>query len=156
VKRHVLVVGPARRQRRYLFVDFGPVRPRGHTPTATPGRSRPRIVPHERSESIVYELQDNQAADLAVRARDEAGNVVPLDGVLEWSVSDDTVLALSVSADGATATVAATGKLGTSQVQAKDTATAGQSFAGTLDVEVVVGPAVSIEIVPGEAHDATP
>jgi hypothetical protein len=105
VKRHVLVVGPARRQRRYLFVDFGPVRPRGHTPTATPGRSRPRIVPHERSESIVYELQDNQAADLAVRARDEAGNVVPLDGVLEWSVS---------------------------------------------------GPAVSIEIVPGEAHDATP
>jgi hypothetical protein len=157
VTRLRFVAGPVRRKRRFLVLDVGPVRRRRDTPTAAAQLARPRITPHARSQIVVFKLQDNQAVDLAVQAVDEAGNAVPLgDGALAWSVSDDAVLALSVSADGASAAVAATGKLGSSQVQVVDTETDGGSFAGTLDVDVVVGPAVSIDIVPGEPRDATP
>jgi hypothetical protein len=155
VTRLRFVAGPVRRKRRFLVLDVGPVRRRRDTSTAAAQLVRPRITPHARSQIVVFKLQDNQALDLAVQAVDEAGNPTSIDdGSVAWSVSDESVLSLSVSEGGASATVVATGKLGTCQVAAVDTASGGASFAGTLDVEVGVGPAVSI--VPGEPRDATP
>jgi hypothetical protein len=160
VTRLRFVAGPVRRKRRFLVLDVGPVRRRRDTPTAAAQLARPRITPHARSQIVVFKLQDNQAARprRPGRRRGRQPDVPLGDGALAWSVSDD----VGARAVGERGRSVGDGR-GDRQARhvpgrrSVDTARrTARSFAGTLDVEVVVGPAVSIDIVPGEPRDATP
>ncbi len=94
-------------------------------------------------------LTDTQQARLAIAEVDRRGNpVTPGDegfGTITWTTSDPSVVTVTSSADGASATVVAAGSLGTAQISASADV-GGQPLTGTLDVQVVAGAAASIKI----------
>lgn len=91
-------------------------------------------------------LTDSQQVNLKVAFADKAGNPASVDGAPVWTSSDDTVLTVTAAADGLSAVAASTGKLGTAQVTVTADADLGAGntpIAGTLDVQVLAGQAVS-------------
>lgn len=96
-----------------------------------------------------FTLKDNEKVTLTLAFEDEAGNPAsaPENVAPQWSVSDDTVATVSLSDDGLSATVEATGKLGTAQVSVNDA-----NISGTLDIQVVSGDATQVVIQPGSAE----
>jgi uncharacterized protein YjdB len=92
------------------------------------------------------QITDTGIATLIAACVTAAGNPVP---GITWSSSDDSVATVTPSADGTTATVAATGKLGTATI----TAAAG-NLTATDDITVIAGSAVSLTLT--EAPEAAP
>jgi len=104
-------------------------------------------------------LTDLQQVDLSVAFTDAAGNPAPVDGAPVWSSSDETVLTVTASADGMTATAVTTGKLGQAQISVTGDADLGAgttSVAGTLDVTVQASAAVAANIGAGTPTDKVP
>jgi hypothetical protein len=96
------------------------------------------------------QLTDIQHDLLALTASDGAGNTVPLPaGSVTWGTSDPTILAITPSADGMSADVAAQGPLGAAQVTVAVALDASTTLTGTLDVTVVASAAATIQIVAG-------
>ena len=96
------------------------------------------------------QLTDIQHDSLTLTAADAAGNPVALPtGSVSWSVSDPAILAITPSADGSSADLAAQGPLGTAQVQVSVAIDPTTTLTGTLDVTVVASAAATIQIVPG-------
>lgn len=97
-------------------------------------------------------LTDTQKIALGpLKFTDAKGEPAPVQGVPVWHSSDDTVIALTVAADGLSA-VATAGKPGTAQVSVSADADLSDSVAtitGTKDFEVQAGQAVSIDIPTG-------
>lgn len=101
----------------------------------------------------MYSLKDSQHVQFSVVAKDSKGNVTnAFDAVPQWGVSDPSILALSVSEDGLTADVSPVGPLGTAQLLFNALAD-GKALAGSLDVQIVPGDAVSVELVAGTPQD---
>lgn len=78
----------------------------------------------------------------------------PVEGLLAWASSDETILTVVPAADGLSAEVTAVGPLGTAKVSVNGDADLGageKKIFGELDVEVTQGAAVGISIVAGEA-----
>jgi ActR/RegA family two-component response regulator len=143
-----LVVGPVRRApRAWLIISPGPVRRRTHHYRGR-RKHRPRLAHNGREQIAVFKITDSQEFPVTVQAQDARGNPVDLAGKLAWASSDEKVLIVTGHPDGS-ATVTATGKTGTAQVQVTDTETNGTQIAGVLDVTVTAGPAVSVTITPG-------
>lgn len=97
-------------------------------------------------------LTDVQKVSVKLKPVTAAGNPAPVDGKVEWSVSDDSVLSLQVADDGFSAVVVTTGKLGVCQVVAKADADMGEGvkeISGVLDVEVKASEAVSLSVDAG-------
>lgn len=97
-------------------------------------------------------LADNQKVALSIAPKSVAGNPAAVDGAPSWRVSDESVLSLEVAADGMSAVVTSTGKLGTSQVSVSADADLGegvQTITGLLDIEVKASAAVSLDISAG-------
>jgi hypothetical protein len=102
-------------------------------------------------------LTDIQSSALSVSFEDQPGNVVslPVGTVPVWAVTDTTVLTLTASADGMSASIAAIGKLtpadGSAPVTVSLTATLadGTVVAGALDVNVITSEATHAVITPG-------
>jgi hypothetical protein len=96
-------------------------------------------------------LADDQQVDVAFKAIDSRGNPARIDGEARWASSDESVLEVFPNDDNS-ATALAVGPLGTAQVQVKIDADLGdgvRELVGILDVEVVAGEAVALELVPG-------
>jgi len=94
------------------------------------------------------QITDTGVATLIAALVTAAGNPATGDAVT-WSTSDATVATVTPAADGLSATVAATGKLGTATI----TASAG-NLTATDDITVIAGPAVSLTLT--EAPEAAP
>lgn len=97
-------------------------------------------------------LTDSQEVTLTVTPVDKKGNPAVVDGVPTWGTSDDTVLTVAAAADGLTALVTATGKLGDAQINVSADADLGSgvtSLTGTLDVSVVAGQAATLGVTAG-------
>jgi hypothetical protein len=110
-------------------------------------------LPYElthRKAILMLTLKDTQGVALKIQGVDRKGNPTGpegLEGVPQWSESDNTVLNLTPSEDGMSCQVASTGKIGTSQVTCSANPKGGTTPAtGTLDVNVVAGDTVSINI----------
>jgi hypothetical protein len=90
-----------------------------------------------------------QKVVLRVRPVDVKGNPAPVDGVPEWSVSDDALGSLLVDPDGLGAVFLATGPVGACQLNVSADADMGEGFtriSGVLDVEIAPAQAVSLSI----------
>lgn len=101
-------------------------------------------------------LTDSQQVILSLRAVDKKGQEATVDSVL-FQTSDESIAALVI--DGQTATVVA-GGVGTAQVTVTVDADLGQGvtpLAGVIDVIVIPGQAVGLQVVagiPSEQPDA--
>jgi hypothetical protein len=100
-------------------------------------------------------LTDVQHAALTLEADDAAGNPVSFNfpSPPTWSSSDPTVLTVNPSADGSSADIATTGKLGGAQVSVSGTDADGAALTGLLDVTVVTSKATTFKIVAGTPTD---
>ncbi len=105
---------------------------------------------------MTLKLSDIQQADLGIRVVDKAGNPAIVDGSPSWASSDEAVATVQAAPDGMTATVVATGALGTAQVSVQADADLGEGvtpLVGVLDVEVVASAAVGLDITTGTPVD---
>lgn len=98
-----------------------------------------------------FTLPDDKTATLSIQPVDAAGFPAAIDGIPVWSVSDPSVITVNVSADGLSAQLvpASPVVLGTSQVSVTVDADLGEgvtSIVGLLDVEVVAGTTVAVNI----------
>lgn len=97
-------------------------------------------------------LTDEQKVELVLAPKTAAGNPASLDGAPTWSVSDESVLELTVSEDGLSATVAAKG-LGSAQVSVVADADLDEGevreISGVLDLVVVAAEAATLGISAG-------
>lgn len=94
-------------------------------------------------------LTDVQHCSLHIQPVDARGNAAAIDGDPVWTVSDQTILSITPSVDGMTATITALGPLGTCQVNVTADADLGDGtheISGVLDVQVQAGEAVSLGI----------
>lgn len=104
-----------------------------------------------RGLKMAYSMADDATVGFVIRAVDAKGNPASLDGVPEWAVSDDDLLAVTPAADGLSASVSAVGPLGTAQVQVTADARMGPEvleITGSLDITIVAGEAVMISLEP--------
>ena len=103
-----------------------------------------------RGYEMSFSLPDDKTAVLSIKPVDAHGHDAPIDGKPEWTVSDPTFATLEVAEDGLSATVLPTGtSIGTFQVSVSVDADLGEgveTLSGLLDVEVVAGKAVNLEI----------
>lgn len=101
-------------------------------------------------------LKDTEQVVLSVVPVDAKGNPAPVDGAPVWGSSDPTVATVAPAADGLSAMVAAVGPLGKTQISVTADADLGEGFesiAGTLEIEVVAGKAVSLSIKTGTPEE---
>lgn len=132
---------PARRR---LEFCIGPVSSRAIEPTENP------------TMSLI--LTDTQKVVLSIAPKSAAGNPAKVDGVPAWSATGDQ-LTLTPAADGMSCVVTTSGTLGTAQVSVTADADLGEGvkpIAGTLDIEVVAGEAVSLGISHAEPEPRLP
>src|SRR4051812_7865736 len=94
--------------------------------------------------------QDNgKPFKLVINPVDDAGNPAPIDGKPDWQVSDSTVATLVAADDGLSATVTLTKKVGECQISVTadaDTGDGVSTISGTLDLQVVAGPATNLNL----------
>ncbi len=104
-------------------------------------------------------ITDSQQFLVEIQPVDKAGNPGTLASVPVWSASDLTILTVAPAADGLSAVVSATGKLGTAQVNVTadgDPTPGVNTITGTVDVQVVGGKAVSFQFKAGTATEIPP
>lgn len=106
--------------------------------------------PFQKGRNSMLVLKDNQQVPLAVMGVDAAGNTVALPNPPSWSLagSNPEIITLTPSADGMSAEVSATGKLGTAQVVVSDVVGTG-TIQGILDIQVVAGDLAGINVTAG-------
>lgn len=109
-----------------------------------------------RKVDIGMDLAADQQVPLSVEWTDELGNPVesPPGASYTYDVDDTTVINLTDNGDG-TAVAAATGTLGTANVNLTAVVN-GTTLTGTLNIVVVAGLAERINIVAGPAEEITP
>ena len=101
-------------------------------------------------------ITDSQQFRVEIQPVDKAGNPGTLATVPVWSASDPTLLTVAPAADGMSAVVSATGKLGAAQVDVTaegDPTSGANTITGTVDVQVVGGKAVSLRLTVGTAAE---
>lgn len=116
----------------------------------------PTPFTHSEKVDIAMDLGADQQVPLSVEWTDEIGNPVdsPEGATYVYTVDDNTIIALTDNGDG-TAMAAATGTLGTANVNLAATFN-GQTLTGDLQIVVVAGLAERINIVAGEPEEVTP
>lgn len=110
------------------------------------------IIGGQRKKVVQMFLKATEKLPLSIEVKDAQGNVAVVDGAPQWALTDATVGALTVSADGFSAEFIPAGIIGLTQVQVSVDADLGEgvkSILGTLDVEVLSGEAVSVSIIAG-------
>lgn len=97
-------------------------------------------------------LTDAQKVTLSVGFTNPIGNVAPVDGAPQWTVSNPDIIDLQVAPDGLSAEAITKGPLGTCQITVTADADRGEgvrSITGTLDLEVRASEAVTVGISAG-------
>ncbi len=101
-------------------------------------------------------LKGNQALPLSIAIKDKFGNLAKVDGAPQWALTDAALGTLAVADDGMGAVFTPTGVVGLLKVQVTADADLGEgvkSILGELDIEVLAGEAVAVEIAAGEPVD---
>lgn len=100
-------------------------------------------------------LKATQKVVVGISFKDAEGNAATIDGVPTWGVSDPAVGELEVAADGLSATLrAGSPSVGTVNVSVDaDLGDGVKTITGQLDVTVVPGDAVVVEVVAGQPED---
>ena len=104
-------------------------------------------------------ITDSQQFKLEIQPVDKAGNPGTLASEPVWSASDPTILTVVPAADGMSAVVSATGKLGTAEVNVTgegDPTPGVNTITGTVAVQVVGGQAVSLKFTAETATEILP
>lgn len=94
-------------------------------------------------------ITDSQKFTATIAPVDAKGNPAQVDGVPVWAAPDATTVTVTPAADGMSAEIAAVGPVGSVQVSVTadaDLGTGVSSLVGTLQVDVVGGAAVSLQI----------
>jgi hypothetical protein len=117
----------------------------------------PPYGPTPRKVDLVMDLQADKQVEVDVQFTDEVGNEVdnPGDASVSYTTDNPTVLNVTDHGDG-TATVAATGQLGSANVHVSVSSPSLGSLTGDLGVTVVAGLAERVNIVAGEPTEVTP
>jgi hypothetical protein len=103
-------------------------------------------------ENAMLIITDSQKVALSIKPVTKAGNPAPVDGKPVWSLGCEDHLKLEVSEDGLSVVISSLGKLGVCQVNVSADADLGEgveAIAGTVDIEVKAGKAVSVGIEAG-------
>lgn len=111
------------------------------------------IIDGVRQRVIHMFLKNTNNLPLSVSFKDASGNVAAVDGAPEWAVTDASLAELVVSPDGMSAVLSPLGPVGALKVQVKVDADLGEGvkvILGELDVDVLGGEAVTVEIAAGE------
>lgn len=101
-------------------------------------------------------LTSNQEMDLAVKPLDVKGNPAQVDGVPVWESSAPDVIEIVPKPDGLSATAKAKGIIGAARITVSadaDLTNGVKHISGYLDINVVAGEAVTIEIIAGEIRE---
>lgn len=101
-------------------------------------------------------LTDVQKVTLAIAPKSAAGNPAQVDGAPLWTLSDESILTLTVAEDGLSAEAVTTGKVGTTQVNVQADADLGEgkrAITGVLEIEVKASEAVTLDISAGTPTD---
>lgn len=106
-------------------------------------------------EREVQTIKNTQKFSVGYEAKDAFGNLTTIQSPV-WTASDPTKLDVVNSADGSTAEIVALGQAGISQVRLDGDADLGDGVRpifAVLDVEVLPGDAVVVEVKPGPVED---
>lgn len=110
-------------------------------------------------DTTMNTIKDNQQVTITLEVDDIVGNQVK-DASFKappvWSTSDATVLTVTPAADGLSALVDTTGKLGTAQIRVDADTADGRSITGLGDTEVVTSGATTFKLVFGTPVDKAP
>lgn len=100
-------------------------------------------------------ITDIQQVHIVLQEKDAAGNVVPFDFPTPpvWTTSDDTIVTVTPSADGASADAVTTGKLGDATITVNGTTADGRPIVGRGDLTVSTSAPTTIELVFGDPTD---
>lgn len=101
-------------------------------------------------------LRNDQKVKLSIQPVDKKGNPAAVDGAPAWFNGNSDILSLEVAADGFSATVTPLGPIGSAVVSVEADADLGEGvtkLAGGIDINVVSGAAVNIQIVAGTPED---
>lgn len=97
-------------------------------------------------------LTSTQKVELSIQPVDAKGNPAVVDGEPVWATSNPDVVSLEVAEGGMSCTAVAVGPVGTAQVAVTADADLGEGVAhitGLLDLEVMAGAAVNLQISAG-------
>lgn len=100
-----------------------------------------------------------QECDVSVAYYDANNQPAQVDGIPVWSVSDDSVLALTVADDGMSGVVSSKGVVGVSQLSISADADMGQgvrSLVSLADFEIVANEAVTANVSIGAPREIVP
>lgn len=98
----------------------------------------------------MFILKDSQKAELEVVPVSAAGNIAEVDGAVTFAVTDEAILALTITGPR-TAIVTAVGPVGIAQVTCSADALVGEGeviISGIVEVQVIAGAAATIAINP--------
>lgn len=101
--------------------------------------------------SMQLKVSDMQKINLSIK--DKFGNAAAVDGKPSWSLTDASLASLEVADDGMSANVKPSGAVGSFQIQASCDADLGEgvkTIFGTLDMDLLPGEAVSVELAGGD------
>ncbi len=101
-------------------------------------------------------LKVTQKLPITVGFKDAQGNPAKVDGIPQWAIDTDGLGALAVADDGMSAVFTPTGVIGACKVQVSADADLGEGvkqILGFLDVEMLSGEAVTVEMAAGEPVD---
>lgn len=106
-----------------------------------------------------YTLPVGMQVHVQVSYVDAKGNPATVDGDTEWSSSDQGITTVTVDPSDSTKATIVSVDLGQSQITCRadsDLTEGTDEIMGTLDVEVVAGKAVSVQITPSGSPEPTP
>lgn len=100
-------------------------------------------------------LKVSEQLPLSIAIKDKFGNAAKVDGAPVWALTDPSLGTLTAADDGMSALFVPSGTVGAFKVQVSADADLGEgvkSIVGELDVELLPGEAVSVEISAGQAE----
>lgn len=101
-------------------------------------------------------LTADQQLRLTPLFEDRYGNAAPIDGMPRWEVSDETIATVTPDADGMSALVVTTGKVGGAQIRCVADAKVGigvRELIGLEDISVVGGEARVVRLTAAPAEE---
>lgn len=102
-------------------------------------------------------LPIDRVVTLSIQPVDAAGNPAPVDGAPVWASSDEALVTVVAAEDGLSAELRPVGALGLAQISVSADALMGpeiRNLTGLLEVQIVGGEAVALNIVAGELRNA--
>lgn len=110
----------------------------------------------EQKEVTQMQLKVSKVLAISFAAKDAKGNLAAVDGKPSWALTDDSKGSLAVADDGMSAVFSPAGPAGSVKVQASADADMGegvQTIQGELQLDLIAGDAVTIELSAGEPQD---